>query len=316
MRFVSNSRDVSLSLRYPVRFTEALSMQVLRLLWFVPPSVAVVADEMKLATDVHVVAHRNPSSDAQFAALSSGEVDAVVTAMDNVMNWNQRSGPSDFCIVAQIESTTPLTVMGQRSIEKLEDLDGGRILVDAPYNGFVVALLAMLAAAGVSRNSIQLIETGGVKERFDALVAGVGDATLLGPPFDAMALGHGLRRIAGVQDFYPQFPGQALVVSAAQIPRLRSSITSWLKGLEGALRLMHADPGSSRVTLIRSGFPESAAEAMLAAAPRSLRPDREGVELIIRQRAEAGLPGSDTSYDQLVDASMLPDHREQVGPRE
>src|SRR5205085_8166972 len=86
------------------------AMHTLRLLWFVPSPVAVVADALRLASTVTVQAARNPSSEAQFDALACGEVDAVVTAMDNVMDWNLRPGPRDLRIVAQVEGTTPLTL--------------------------------------------------------------------------------------------------------------------------------------------------------------------------------------------------------------
>lgn len=257
-------------------------MQALRLLWFVPCAVAVQADEWKLTAGVALHAERNPSSEAQFAALASGQVDAVVTAMDNVMDWNLRAGPRDLRIVAQLERTTPLTLVGQKCRAGVEDLRGATILVDAPRNGFVVALRAMLAERGVGAESYELAPIGGVKERFDALMEDHGDATLLGPPFDAMALQAGLSRIASVQERYPDFPGQGLVVRAAAIERLRPALCEWLGGLDVARQRMGNEAASS------------------------LRPDRAGVELLIRQRREAGLPGADTSYEQLVDASLLP----------
>src|SRR6185503_17353641 len=121
----------------------------LRLLWFVPSPVAVVADASGLAAGVTLQAERNPSSDAQFEALASGQADAVVTAMDNVMDWNLRQGPQDFRVVAQLERTTPLTLVGQRGRAGLADLRGATLLVDAPRNGFIVALRAMLAEEGI-----------------------------------------------------------------------------------------------------------------------------------------------------------------------
>src|SRR4051812_18041143 len=167
-------------------------MHTLRLLWFVPSPVAVVASALKLAPGVTLRAERNPSSDAQYEALASGEVDAVVTAMDNVMDWNLRPGVQDLRIVAQLEHTTPLTLVAQKGCTRLEDLRGATILVDAPRNGFIVALRAMLAERGIGPDAYSLERVGGVKERHDALVGGRGDATLLGPPFDAMALQAGL----------------------------------------------------------------------------------------------------------------------------
>jgi ABC-type nitrate/sulfonate/bicarbonate transport system substrate-binding protein len=281
-------------------------MHTLRLLWFVPSPVAVVADAWGLTAGVTVHAERNPSSDAQFHALASGQVGAVVTAIDNVMDWNLRDGPRDLRVIAQMESTTPLTLVGRKGRASLEGMRGATILVDAPRNGFIVALRAMLADSGVGPDAYALESVGGVKERFDALVAGRGDATLLGPPFDAMALHAGLVRMAGVQERYPAFPGQGLVVSAGAIERLRPALSLWLSALEQARIRMGSDAGAARQALARAGFPEPALDAMVYSAPATLRPDRAGVELLIEQRRKVGLPGADTSYEQLVDASVLP----------
>ena len=281
-------------------------MHTLRLLWFVPSPVAVVADAWGLTTGVTVHAERNASSEAQFDALASGQVDAVVTAIDNVMDWNLRDGPRDLCVIAQMESTTPLTLVGRKGRTSLEGLRGSTLLVDAPCNGFIVALRAMLADSGVGPDAYALESVGGVKERFDALLAGRGDATLLGPPFDAMALQTGLVRIAGVQERYPAFPGQGLVVSAGSIERLRPALSLWLNALEQARIRMGSDAGAARQALARAGFPAPAIDAMVLSTPATLHPDRAGVELLIEQRRKVGLPGADTAYEALVDASLLP----------
>jgi len=278
----------------------------LRLLWFVPPSLAVVADASGMTAGLALQAERNASSDAQFEALVSDRADAVVTAMDNVMDWNLRPGPRDFCVVAQLERTTPLTVVGQRGRATLGDLRAATILVDAPGNGFVVALRAMLADEGIGPDAYALEPVGGVQERHDAIVSGRGDATLLGPPFDAMALESGLSRIATVQEHYPAFPGQGLVVSAGALERLRPALSAWLLGLEKARQSIVGAPESARQALALAGFSASSVDAMLRATPGSLLPGRAGVELLIEQRRRSGLPGADTTYGKLVQTSVLP----------
>lgn len=280
--------------------------RTLRVLWFVPPPVAVVAEALALTAGASLQAERNPSSDAQFEALACGQADAVVTAMDNVMDWNLRQGPQDFRVVAQLERTTPLTLVGQRGRTTLQDLRAGTILVDAPRNGFIVALRAMLADEGIGPNAYELEPVGGVKERHDAIVSGRGDATLLGPPFDAMAIEAGLSRIATLQERYPAFPGQGLVVSAAALERLRPALSAWLRGLEKARQSMSSDPETARRALALAGFSASVVDGMLRATPASLGPDRTGIELLIEQRRRCGLPGADTTYEKLVEASALP----------
>jgi hypothetical protein len=262
---------------------------------------------LKLVTGVTLEAERNPSSDAQFEALACGQADAVVTAMDNVMDWNLRPGPKDFRVVAQLERTTPLTLVGRQGRASVADLRGATILVDAPRNGFVVALRAMLAAQGFEVDAYALAPVGGVQERYEAMLAGRGDATLLGPPFDAMALQAGLARIATVQERYPAFPGQGLVVSARALGRLRPGLSAWLRCLDSARRRMAIDLEAVRQALAFEGFPGPLVEAMVGAAPASLRPDRAGIELLIEQRRSAGLPGAGTSYEELVEPSALPE---------
>ena len=277
----------------------------LRVLWFVPPPVAVVAQGLPMANEVTVLSRRNTSSDEQFAALASGESDAVVTAIDNVMDWNLRDGPQDFRVVAQLERTTPLTVVGQRDRTSLEDLRGATILVDAPRNGFIVALRAMLADADVGPEAYVLDPVGGVKERYEVIISGQGHATLLGPPFDGMAVAAGLVRLATVQERYPAFPGQGLVVSSAALERMRPALSAWLRNLENARQSMGIAPEAARQALTLAGFPAPAVDAMLGATPASLVPDRAGIELLIEQRRRVGLPGANTSYEGLVESSLL-----------
>jgi len=278
----------------------------LRVMWFVPPPVAVVAEGWGLTPAGALEASRNQSSDEQFERFQAGAIDAAVTAMDNIMAWNRRAGPQDFRIVAQVERTTPLSLMARPGRTELQDLRDANILVDAPDNGFVVALRHMLAEAGLEAGSYRLIPSGGVKERFDALAGGQGDATLLGPPFDVTGMQAGLVRLARVQDRHPDFPGQGLVVRASAIDRLRPALTQWLAGLAKACECMRTNEDGARKILTNAGFPPVAAHAMIAAAPESLVPDRRGVELLIRQRREVGLPGADNSYETLVDTSLLP----------
>lgn len=278
----------------------------LRLLWFVAPPVAVVADASGLTAGLALEAGRTPSSDTQFEALASDRADVVVTAMDNVMDWNLRPGPRDFRVVAQLERTTPLTIVGQRGRATLGDLRAATILVDAPGNGFVVALRAMLADEGIGPDAYVLEPVGGVQERHHAIVSGRGDATLLGPPFDAMALEAGLSRIATVQERYPAFPGQGLVARVDALARLRPALSTWLHGLEKARQSMVGTPEFARQKLALAGFSAPAVDAMLRAAPDSLLPARAGIELLIAQRRRCGLPGADIAYEQLVDTSALP----------
>lgn len=246
----------------------------LNVMWFVPHPLAVLAGQAPSATAIQ--ASRNPSSDAQFTALVAGEADAVVTAMDNVIGWNRRPGPQDFRVVAQVERTTPLVLIAAPGRISIAELRGANLLVDSVDNGFVIALRAMLRAAGIDQ-TCRLTPAGGVTERYEALLAGRGDATLLGQPFARQAVEAGLAQVASVQEAYPAFPGQGIVMRQASPARER--IGAWLRELEQARRqLQDLD---------------------------SLRPTAEGIELLIEHRRLLGLPGGEDTYTNIVDASLL-----------
>lgn len=277
----------------------------LRAMWFVPPALATIASALTPGGDDKLAACRNPSSDAQYDALVAGNVDVVVTAMDNVLAWNRREGPRDFHVVAQIERTTPLALVGLPGVTGLVDLDGANILVDSPDNGFVVALKAMLHEAGLSAAHYRLSPVGGVKERFDALLSRNGDATLLGPPFDAMALAQGMSLIATVQSHYPVFPGQGVVIRSAN-RAARIKVAAWLRELEEARMAMTSRAKWAADVLAAAGFPAAAVSAMLKSTPSTLRPDEAGIALLISHRKTLGLPGANVDYQTIVDESLLP----------
>lgn len=277
----------------------------MKLMWFVPPSIVTVAEALRLAPGAALETVRTRGSDEQFEQLSSGQCDAVITAMDNVFAWNLRPGPQDFCIVAQIERTTPLMLVAQPGIATPADLKGASLLVDAPGNGFVVALRALLQDAGLNEGDYRLVEAGGVKERLDALLSGAGQATLLGPPFDVMAIAQGKSVITTVQQSYPIYPGQGLVVRRAALPALRAELSAWLKSLRGACSATTADAVAMRAALLGGGMDAADADRLMAAVPATLVPDRPGFDVLVTMRKRLGLPGTEPGYDGIVDLSAM-----------
>ncbi|WP_193597566.1 ABC transporter substrate-binding protein [Microbacterium sp. YJN-G] len=174
---------------------------------FITPAVLTAARGSGLLTGIHLEEVRATGSPAQRDGLRSGDLDLAVTAIDNLFEWT-RAGV-DVCLVGQVERTTPLSVHAAPEITTLADLAGARFAVDAPDSGFAVVARHMLRTAGTD---VEWVEVGGVVERFEALVAGTVDATLLGPPLDDRALAAGLPRVASVQEAFPAFPGQGLIV--------------------------------------------------------------------------------------------------------
>ncbi|MGX5697153.1 ABC transporter substrate-binding protein [Agromyces soli] len=179
----------------------------LRLSYFVAPAPLTVAREHGLLDEIDLKETRTVGSPEQLSGLIAGELDAVVTAIDNLFEWSR--GGADVRLVGQVEPTTPLAVIGSPDLADLTDLEGRRFAVDAYDNGFALVARHLLAQKDVT---VDWIEVGGVAERLDALLTHEVDATLLGPPFDDRATAAGHVVLASAQDTFPSFPGQGLVV--------------------------------------------------------------------------------------------------------
>jgi ABC-type nitrate/sulfonate/bicarbonate transport system substrate-binding protein len=274
---------------------------VLRVIWFVPPAL----DRLSNRPAATVIGTLTKSSDEQFDALLAGEQNAAVTSMDNVIAWNRRGTGDMFRIVAQIEATTSLALFALPDFDSVAALAGARLLVDAVENGFVIALRALLHDAGVPFQSCKVEPAGGVRERLDALLARRGDATLLGPPFSEMAAAAGMRRLADIDQTYPAFPGQGVVVRRDLDADALANLVSWLAVLEEARTVALADQRSAAARLEAMGTPPAVAAVLVGAIPRSLAPNRQGVELLIEQRRKLELKGGDASFGDLVDLSIL-----------
>ncbi|MBB4858650.1 ABC-type nitrate/sulfonate/bicarbonate transport system substrate-binding protein [Novosphingobium chloroacetimidivorans] len=280
---------------------------MLKAIWFVPPALATLAAQAAAAKGqtplVQGVA--TSSSDEQFEALRDGRQDLAITAMDNVIMWNRRAGPADFRIVAQLETTTGLKLVARPGLTRVSALAGGKLLVDSAVNGFVVALRTMLADAGIAADGYTLVEAGGVRERFERLIGGEGNATLLGPPFIGLANEQGFNALVEADRAYPGFPGQGVVVRAGRLAQLHDPLVEWLTALEAARSRAKQDPAQAARTLADAGLAHQVAAAMVVALGGTLEPSPVGIRILTEQRRALGLPGEDDTYDKLVDLSLL-----------
>lgn len=279
---------------------------MLRAIWFVPPALATAADALNdVPASAQVQSRLTQSSDEQFEALMADASDFAVTAIDNVFAWNTRAPRGTFKVIAQIERTTPLSVIARPQHDTFADLRGGELLVDAPDNGFVIALRALLDDHGVPPGSYSLVPAGGVKQRLDALIEGRGDATLLGPPFDLMALSKGYPSLGTVNAAYPDFPGQGVVARDDGIARAFSALVDWTAALDAARRWIDGNRDTASKLLAERGVPAAIADMIPKANPATLAPDRRGIDLLIDQRRRYGAHPRPVTYDDIVDPAVL-----------
>lgn len=243
------------------------------------------------------------SSAEQERDLLNGSVDVAITAMDNIIAWNERGG--DFVIVAQVESTTPLTLVSSPERSRIDLLRGARLAVDAVDCGFVIVLRAIIAEQGLS-DSCTLVALGGVKQRYEALLQSECDATLLGPPFDLLAQSAGFSILLRASDRWPEFPGQGLVVRRSRLAEIRPMLKKYVEIWQRSLEWINLQREATAEILAAANVPAPAIDTILAMQPANLVPSRAGIELLIRMRQDLRLlPSGTIAVDSLVDYNLL-----------
>ncbi|MBW9120486.1 ABC transporter substrate-binding protein [Microbacterium trichothecenolyticum] len=266
---------------------------------FVPPVPLLVADAYGLLDHVSLETRRTSGSPQQLAELLAGEIDLAVTAIDNLFAWVPAG--ADVRVVAQVESTTPLGIFALGGPSSLAELAGRRFAVDAAGNGFALAARWLLEHAGVS--GVVYREIGGVKERLDALLERRVDATLLGPPFDAIAIESGAVPLATVPDMLPGFPGQGLVARTDLSGS--AELAAYLEVLEIATNISNRINDAEGIELlVGAGFGAAAASAWTT-RPRTLRVPAAGLDVITRVRADLGMLPPGVVLAQLCAPGVL-----------
>jgi ABC-type nitrate/sulfonate/bicarbonate transport system substrate-binding protein len=244
------------------------------------------------------------SSLDQRADLLAGTADVAVTALDNLFAWNDADA-GDFRAIAQIERTTSLPVFlaaGIESLVALAALDRPRVVVDSPASGFGIALVAIIQQLGVPQERMEIVAAGGVNERLHALAAGDGDVALLAPFVASAATEAGLHRASALEDFYPHYPGLAVVFRERRADEIGDATRAYLAALRLGRDWMNAHPDDGLRALMATGLPDPAARAqrtLCGSGP--LLVSQEGFTLLRELRtAQRLLPNHACNFHDVV----------------
>ncbi len=203
------------------------------------------------------------SSIQQFEYLRDGRYDVAQTSPDNVANYRLNEGnPLGGRIASMgfmgMDYGMNLTLVVRPEIEGPEGLRGRTVSVDAPASGFAYVLYKILRRAGLEREAdYEVVPTGGVADRYTALVAGEFDGTLLSGGFETRAVEQGYRIVGSVYDIASPYLGVMACATDA-----------WLEGNpEAAVRFIRASQEATRWCLDPANREE--AIGMLARLPNT-----------------------------------------------
>jgi ABC-type nitrate/sulfonate/bicarbonate transport system substrate-binding protein len=200
------------------------------------------------------------SSPAQFASLTAGEYDAVLTSPDNVATYVLNEGNPlgrrlDLQILRAVDRGGRLSLVGGPGVDSLEALAGRRFAVDVPTSGFAFVGFALLRRAGLEAGrDYEVVTAGATPRRRQLLAAGEFEATLLNAGHEARAVRAGAHVLGVVSDVVRPYLGTVLATRTdVDTPALRALLAAW----DDAERAVLAPENRADVTALLATQPDT-----------------------------------------------------------
>lgn len=155
--------------------------------------------------------HFVADADEAHALALGGPVPIVAMSLDDVLECRRMDHPAASGLVAfHGVHRGFLQLIARPGIATIADLRGRRVAVDTD-SGYARALYEILTRHGL-RDQVEIVYAGATNLRYDKLVAGQFDATLLGAPFTLLARRQGYASLGSVIDALGGY--QAIVLAA------------------------------------------------------------------------------------------------------
>ncbi|MGB0571161.1 MAG: ABC transporter substrate-binding protein [Alphaproteobacteria bacterium] len=250
-----------------------------------------------------------PNSIEQLTSIAAGKFDLMLTSIDNIIAYKEGQGEvpaeGDIDLFAFMGSDDAfLRFVVQEDIKSFADLPGKILTADALTTGFAFVLRRMLALNGVDENDIEWMSTGGVLQRWQAMMEHPEQkGTLQVTPFEIMGASKGhhvLARAADVLDSYQGIVGGARVAWARENAEdLSGFIAGWLESVNWLY-----DPANRQAALdaIAENMPQMP-EAVAAGALDVFFDPKTGM----RRDGAFDMPGIATVLDLRREFGPAPD---------
>ncbi len=162
---------------------------------------------------VKVKLSRAPDSATQLTSLIDGKIDIAMTAVDNVIAYQEGQGEvpvarkPDLIAFLGVNKGGRFNLIVQPEIKRYADLKGRDLGVDALTTGYAFVLQEMLRHGGLKPGDYKLVSVGGTRQRLEAVRDKKVAGALLNPPDDAKAEAEGFRRLANSGDVMQRYQG-------------------------------------------------------------------------------------------------------------
>ena len=255
-----------------------------------------------------------------FSGLMEGKYHVAITALDNIMAYQEGQGelkfdpPSDFFGFMGSDDGF-LSLVAAPDVKTFADLKGKTISVDAMSNGFSFALRDMLARNGIKESDVQWARAGGTDRRFAALMEGQHAATMLRAPFDLQAKNRGFNQLATTRSTIGNYMGIVGASRRSWAASNEAQVVSFIRAYRDAIRWLKMPENRPQAqTLLMKYVPNMNAQIAAQSGDLLLDPqsgffsdvqlDDKGIQAVMDLRSKLG-----ESTQKLTDPSKYVDKR-------
>lgn len=246
-----------------------------------------------------------PNSIFQLTSLIDGKFDIAMTAIDNVIAYVEGQDSVALSVRPDLIAVMGgdngfLRLVASPEITSCRDLKGKQVSVDALTTGYAFVLRKLLEKAGLAVNDYDLVSAGGVRQRFQALLARQHAGTLLVSPFDVFAKRKKFNCLADAAEVLGHYQGAVAATRREWATAHRHELVGFIGGyIAGLDWLFEPANKPAAIALLRkfAEIDEDDAEqsyrVLLHPAKGFARDaglDFDGIRTVLALRAEYGLP--------------------------
>ncbi len=244
-----------------------------------------------------------PGSEFQLTNLAAGKFHIGLTALDNVIAYQEGQGPVKldnpdlFAFMGGDNGFLSLATVPE--VKSFADLKGKQLSVDALTTGYAFVLRRILERNGIKESDVSFVRAGGVRERWIALEKKEHAGTMLITPLDIIAEARGFNILARAADVLGAYQGLVGAAKRSWAKDNEAAIVGFIRAYRTGIEWSY-DNKEKAIELLRKQMPqldERAAGATYAALFaekggffRDARIDMEGAKTVLDLRSTYGEP--------------------------
>jgi ABC-type nitrate/sulfonate/bicarbonate transport system substrate-binding protein len=247
-----------------------------------------------------------PGSEFQLKSLIEGKFDLGMTAIDNVIAYQEGQGeakvdvkPDLFAFMGGDNGFLRLVTVPE--VKTYAALKGKQLTVDARTTGYAFVLEKMLQKGGLKDSDYDLVKAGGVLARFEDLMQQKHAGTLLLSPFEVPAQAKGFTLLGSAIDVLGHYQGLVGATRRDWAKQHPAELVGFIRGYVAGLGWLYDRKNKdAAIALFQANLPNMSPELAAKSYDILLAPkggfarkaeiDTKGVREVLALRSEYGEP--------------------------